>query len=382
MSSFSTVSSTLVGLTAKPNNILGLSVRALDGNAYLAWSASEDLDVIHGGYIRFRHTPVTTNAVWNDGVDIGQKIGGNVTDTVLPLISGTYLAKAVDSTGQFSQTAAVAITTVRNVNLFNAVAELDETATTPKFSGQKDDMVVSGVTLRLDGAPFFIFQENGFKILTETGDELEREVADTGTVESSGVYNFSSNVKLASVVTSRVSSEFSTSASLTADTIDSRINDIDEWSDFDDLNGISGDKVSAEIQVRYTEDDPDAASPAWSVWQKLLVGDFKARGFEFRVIAESTDSEYNIDISKLKVFVDMPDRVDRGQDLSADESGYSVTYNPPFLATPTVGISANALGSSSHFIVTASTNLGFTVTFYDASDAAKAANFNYQSIGY
>lgn len=377
-SSWSYVTKVLSGLTTVPNDMTDFSVRALDGSAYLSWTAVDDLDVIHGGYIRIRHTPVTVGATWNAGVDIGKKLGGNVTDVVLPLIAGTYLAKAVDSSGLFSTNAVSSITTVKNVNVFNLVTSLDEASA--GFAGVKDDMIVSGSNLRLDGAPFFIFQENGFKLLTEEGDELEREISNTALVENYGTYNFSNYIDLGQVYTSRVYADFETSSFEVSDLIDNRITNIDTWQNFD---GEPSDQVTAELQMRYTDDNP-SSSPSWSTWQKLLIGDFKARAYDFRVIAESNDSQYNIDISQLKAIVDMPDRVERGHDLSSGVTTYSVTYMQEYYATPTVGITANAMGSNNHFVITNSTRTGFEINFYQGNGIGNpiSANFNYQAIGY
>ncbi len=377
-SSFTTVTKTLAGLTVVPNDLTGFSVRALDGFAYLTWTEVDDLDVIHGGYIRIRHTPVVVGATWNAGVDIGKKLSGNVTDVVLPLIPGTYLAKAVDSSGFFSTNAVSSITTVKNINIFNLVTSIDEASA--GFVGAKSDMIVSGSNLRLDGTPFFIFQEDGYKLLTEEGDELEREIANTSLVESYGMYNFSNFVDLGQIFTSRVYAEFETSSFEVSDLIDTRVTNIDTWNNFD---GEPSDKVTAELQMRYTDDNP-SLSPAWSPWQKLLIGDFKARAYDFRVIVESLDSVYNIDISKLKAIVDMPDRVERGSDLSSGVTTYSVTYIQEYFAPPTVGITANAIGSNNHFVISNSTRTGFDINFYQGNGIGNpiTANFNYQAIGY
>jgi hypothetical protein len=258
------------------------------------------------------------------------------------------------------------------------VTSLDEASA--GFAGVKDDMIVSGSNLRLDGAPFFIFQEDGFKLLTEEGDELEREVANTALVEAYGTYNFSNYIDLGQVYTSRVYADFETSSFAVSDLIDNRTTLIDTWQNFD---GEPSDQVTAELEMRYTDDNP-ASSPVWSAWQKLLIGDFKARAYDFRVIAQSADNVYNVDISQLKAVVDMPDRVERGHDLSSGATTYSVTYVQEYYATPTVGITANAMGSNNHFVITNSTRTGFEINFYQGNGIGNpiSANFNYQAIGY
>jgi hypothetical protein len=370
------LNATLAGLTTPPDDLTGFSVRALDGSAYLSWDAVTDLDVIHGGYIRIRHSGLISGATWNSGVDIGKKLGGGVTDVVLPLITGTYLAKAVDSTDNFSTNAVASITTVKNVTLFNAVTSQQEHGA---FPGTKNDMVVSGSVLRLDGAPNLVLTEASDNIVTEAGEQLETEVSQTGLVETYGTYDFNNVIDLGQIFTSRVYSEFEVSSFVVGDLIDNRVNNIDDWANFD---GEPSDKATATLQVRTTDDDP-AGTPTWTAWQTLLVGDYKARALDFRVVAESTDSQYNIDISKLKAVVDMPDRVERGHDISSGAGAKVITYSNAYYATPTVGITANDLYDG-HFAITSSSGTGFTVTFYSGSGTGTPVDttFNYQAIGY
>jgi hypothetical protein len=295
---------------------------------------------------------VLVNATWSGATDIGKQLGGNITDVVLPVLSGTYLAKAVDSTGSFSVNPVSSVTSVKNVNLFNYVSSLDDAA--GGFTGTKTSMVVSGGVLQLSG---------------------------TTSIASSGSYLFSNHVDLGAIYTSRVYSEFETSSFEASDLIDNRTSYINVWAGT--FDGIESDNVSAEIQVRTTDDNP-SASPTWTEWKKLLVGDFKARAFQFQVIATSSDNLFNIAISELTVIVDMPDRVERGGNITSGTSTYSVSYSQDYYATPTVGITANNLGHGNHYVISNSTNTGFDINFYSGSGTSTAldVNFNYQSIGY
>ena len=131
-STWVTDSSVFAGLTTPPSAITGFSVRALDGSAHLQWDKPTDIDVLHGGYIRIRHTPMTNGVTWAHGSDIGEALAGTATNVVLPLLSGTYMAKAVDSAGNFATNEIQAVTTVPNILSFNAVSTLAEA---PTFTG-------------------------------------------------------------------------------------------------------------------------------------------------------------------------------------------------------------------------------------------------------
>ena len=182
---------TISGLTAVPSDVNNFSIRALDGQCHLSWSRVTDLDVINGGYVRIRHTPLTANATWEDGQDIGEAVAGSQTATVLPLLAGTYMAKAVDEGGRFSTNAKIAVTTVPNIIDFNAVLTSTEN---PSFSGVKDNMIVLNNVLKLEGAPQTLLSESGDNIVTESGAKITREIGDAAVIEANGSYYFSNSV--------------------------------------------------------------------------------------------------------------------------------------------------------------------------------------------
>jgi hypothetical protein len=375
-SSWTSANGTLIGLSAPPSDINTFRVRALGSFAHLSWDSVTDLDVIYGGYIIVRHSELLTGAAWEDGQVFSDRLTGSVTDTVVPLKTGTYMVRAVDSSGNYSVNFSSSTTTVKNVNAFNLVESLQEDG---GFSGIKDDMVVDGLTLKLSGAPFFVFQEDGFKLLTEDGDELTREVSSTSSVDSHGTYAFSNYIDLLATYTSRVYVEMTAVAFKVSSTFDVRTEDIDTWADFDGT--ISSDLASAQIEIRTTTDDPNSA-PTWTDWQRLVIGDYSARAYDFRLVATSSDADYNVHITKLKAVVDMPDRVETGRNITSGSSAYDVVYGSEFVSLPTVGITANDLGSANHYVVSAESRTGFTINFYNGSGSPIDKNFNFQSIGY
>ena len=365
----------LAGLTAPPSAVQNLSVRALDGSAHLQWDTITDLDVLHGGFIRIRHTPQTNGVTWEDGADIGKALAGTATNVVLPLLAGTYMAKAVDSAGNFSTSAVLATTTVPNILDFNAVETITES---PSFSGDKDDLVVSGSVLQLDGAPNFILMEDGDNIVTEDGYQLETEVVNEAAVDSYGEYYFANGVDLGAVYTSRVTSNVRGSGFIVSDLIDQRADLIDDWLNFD---GEPSDAVSTQLQIRTTEDDP-TGTPTWSDWAQLLVGDYYARGMEFRLLFNSTDSSRNIAVSTLEVAVDMPDRNEKASGVAVDSTGTTINFSNEFKATPTIGITAQNLASGDYWVLSSQSESGFTINFYDASNNGISRTINWIATGY
>ncbi len=375
---FTTTTKQLAGLTARPADVTGFSVRAIDGSAHLSWDAISDLDVVHGGYLRIRHSKLLTGAAWGNGADISKRLDGGSTDVVLPLLTGTYLIKAIDSSDNFSLDPDTSVTTVKNVNKFNFVQDIDEQ---PSFSGIKTDMVVVNSILKLAGAAQFIDLEDGSQLLLEDGSLLERELDSTTAVALSGSYDFNNVLDLGGVFTSRVSSVLTSVSSEIAGTIDEITDLMDDWVSFDPA---PSDEAVAGLFISETNDNPNVGSPSWTPYEKLVTGDYKARAFRFRLEAETTLSAYNIEITELTVTVDMPDRVERKAGITSGSSTYSVVYAQAYKAIPTVGITPNNMGSNNHFVVSNSSATGFDIDFYQGNGTGSplSVDFNYQSIGY
>ena len=349
-SAYTTTSLTLAGLTTPPVQITNFSVNAIDGSAHLQWDRSPDLDVIHGGFLRIRHTPLTTGAVWAGGSSLGQALAGTSTNATLPLLAGTYMIKAVDSAGNFATNATLAITTVPNIIDFNVVQTVTES---PAFSGTKVNTVKDGNTL----------------VLTDVSN----------VVATSGSYAFNTVPDLGAVYTSRVSANFVASGFVQTDLIDGRTALVDTWANWD---GEPSDKVIATLEVRTTTTDP-TATPTWSAWQPLVIGDFQARAFQFRVSITSSDSSRNIAITDLSVTIDMPDRNEKAQNVNVPTTGLTVTYNNPFKAVPFLGITGQNMNDHQYWTLSNETTDGFTIIIYDNnSNQHVSKNINWMATGY
>ena len=91
----------IFGLTAPPADIAGFTVFASGNNTFSSWSLVPDLDVRIGGRIAIRWTPLLIGAVWENGVAVAD-LPGDAVSAVMPLLTGTSLAKARDSSGNWS----------------------------------------------------------------------------------------------------------------------------------------------------------------------------------------------------------------------------------------------------------------------------------------
>lgn len=359
-------STTIYGLTKVPNDVTNFNILSINGNAHLSWDASTDLDVIVAGSLRVRYTTDTVAPEWSNAIDIGPKLAGSSTNAVLPLLSGTYMAKWIDSSGNESYNATSIITNATDIVGMNAVANVIEH---PAFTGTKSNTFKTDLGLILDSA--------------HTIDE-ELTLIDTwplisliGGVATSGEYYFDDTIDLGSVQISRLTGGIASLAYDTSDLMDDRL-EVDTWTYID--GGVVSD-AGCTIYVRTTNDNP-LATPTWSSWVPFVVGDWTARAFQFKAVLYSNYSTHNILVTELYVTVDMPDRLQSGDDIATAAATKTVTYTLPFMAIPAIGISAQNMANGDYYQITNKTPSSFDITFKNSAGTNISRTFDYIARGY
>lgn len=365
----SEITQDLYGKTAPPSSVSGFSMIPNAGQAYFSWTQATDLDVLVGGQVRIRHTPRIENQAWGDAIDIVPAVSGSSTSVLAPLLSGTYMAKFVDSSGNYSEDEVMIVTTVPYALALNITHTINED---PTFDGAKTNMIV-------DEAEEALVLSDALLI-----DDLE-EIDSLGTIDfpgaivSSGSYDFDNSIDLGGVWPISFSTVIDLEAFDIGNVIDSRADRIDTW---EDIDGSVVNDVSAEIYLRHTDDDP-AGTPDWSDWKRISAGEYSARAFEFQLRATSGNDQHNIYIRDLEVVCDMKDRaLQLGQFTSGTDPSYRVNYTDAFWETPVVAITAIALNSGDYYRITNEDETGFDIVFKNSSDAIVSRVFNVIVKGY
>lgn len=280
----------ILGLTAAPSAVSGFAVIKSGGFALASWQLTADLDVRIGGRIVIRHSPLTTGAVWENGVIVEEFNGDAVTGSV-PLMSGTYMAKALDSTGNYSTTATSFVATEGMVNGWTTVATTTQQAA---FTGSKTNTSVVGGALQLDSAIAIDSMATPIDSWTFL-DAL-------GGISGTGSYAFDTHVDLTTVATRRFEADIAATSFDAADLIDSKTDNVDDWGP---LDGASIDDCDVTLYAATTDDDP-AGSPAWSPWMPFFVADFTCRAAKFKLDLASGSATHNIAVSTLAVDIKVP----------------------------------------------------------------------------
>ena len=352
------------GTTALPSDITNLNMNVLGSTAYLSWSAVTDIDL---GYYTLRYAPQSSGVTWGSASDLVAQIARDATSISVPAAVGAYLLKAVDVGGRQSANAAMVVSTIAGLSGFNAVLNVTEDAA---FPGVKDQVGVSGASLRLAGADS----------IDDWGDidaVIDVDLGNNG-LAATGTYSFGQSADLGSVYTSRLT------ADMNALGVD--INNLtDVWSDVDGLESwdqtIDPSLWNVLLQLRTTNDNP-SGSPVWSDWMPFVVGDYSARACQFRTILISSSPTVTPTISRLRVSIDMPDRIVSDRNITAAAEGSAIAFTSPFRATPAISITAQNMATGDYYAITSQSASGFTIRFFNAGGSGISRNFDYLAKGY
>lgn len=370
-SDYSSTTKEIVGLSEPPSDITGFSINVINNNAHLSWDQVKDLDVKIGGKILVRHTAETVSPSWSNSIDIIPAVPGKSTSAISPLLSGTYLIKAVDSVGNQSTNATALSVTVPNMTQLNVVTNQNEHTS---FSGTKTNMVVIDNTLRLTSVDLWDDITDNWDDITDSWD-----IAGGNGINLTGSYEFSSYIDLGKVVTSRVSIAIDWSQFEEGNLWD------DITTNWDDLTGLwDGDGQSVVNVIPYvaTTDDDPSGSPTWSSWNRFYVGDYNARAYKFKIDVTNAQNNFNLQLNTLRVTVDMPDIVDSGSVNTGSGGETSVSFNATYYAIPNVtGTIVN--GASGDYIsISNVTATSFSVSVYNSSSTRIIKTIVWMAKGY
>ena len=245
-----------VGKTALPEDPTNLTVEPVsDQFVRLRFDPATDVDVTHGGSISVRHTPSIDPAVatFSNSTEIIPKLSGNISETLVPALTGTYSIKFIDDGGRRSNNAARIIVSQPDPQPNQVILTEREDTDSPPFQGTKtstfydpdfDGLLLDGTTL--------------WDSITQNIDDLSN-IDFAGPISSSGSYEFQNEVDMGGIFNLTLKRRFVTSGLLPNDLIDSRTANIDTWTEFD---GTLAEDVGAKLLVATTQLDTATSTAA------------------------------------------------------------------------------------------------------------------------
>ncbi len=253
-----------VGKTALPEDPTGLTIEPVsDLFVRLRFNPATDIDVTHGGSISVRHTPSVDPAVatFSNSTEIIPKLSGNISETLVPALTGTYSIKFLDDGGRRSNNAARIIVTQPDPQPNQIILTEREDTDSPPFQGNKTNTFYDADFdgLLLDGT--LLFDD-----ITQNIDDLSN-IDFAGPIASSGSYEFQNVVEMGGIFNLTLKRRFVTSGLLPNDLIDSRTANIDTWTEFD---GTLAEDVGAKLLVATTQLDTATSTAATYVDMVIL----------------------------------------------------------------------------------------------------------------
>jgi predicted phage tail protein len=283
------INAIIYGKTTPPITVQDFSIIKSSGIGIASWALQADLDVQVGGNIVIRHSPLLSGATWEDGV-ILDAFAGNAISGIVPLITGTYMAKAIDSSGNWSVIFTSFIASEGMVTGFNTIETITES---PSFLGSKSN------TASFNG----ILQLSSTETIGSTPGNIStwQKLSSLGGISPSGTYEFNDYVDLTTVATRRLEADISARAFDTEDFISYR-GLVSGWGS---ISGMTINDCDATLYISTTDDDPTGA-PNWTEYTPFFVGDFTCRAARFKLDLISQTITHNIKISQLAVAFKVP----------------------------------------------------------------------------
>ena len=372
-SAWTTIDHQVVGKTAPPSDVTGLTGNLIGNQYFLSWNAVPDADLSH---YRVRFAAEDASPTYQNANPLVDKVSRPATSVFVPARNGTYFVKAIDKLGLASENPATVVlsSNIDELDNFTGIQTINEH---PDFNGTVDDVVENDAEDRLvlDTAVLFDAVTGDFD------DALGLFDAGSGNVDAEGFYYFGNDVDLGATYLVRATAIVKSVRVDYVNLFDSSEGLFDDRQGTFDGDVNAFDDVGVEVQARFTTDDP-AGTPTWSDWQTFQVSDFKARGLEFRCRMTTTDDQATPAVSFLSVQLDMGDRTESGDDVVSGAGAKVITFNKAFQATPAIGIGAQDLQTGDYYTLSSKSRTGFTITFYNSSDTAISRTFDYVAKGY
>ena len=405
------------GVDAAPISPTNLTLASGNSTAVLSWDKATELDVLSGGTVQIRIHPSTgVGVTWNTSQILVQGLQGATTSKSVPLVTGTYLVKFVDSSGHYSATAA-SVTNTFAPSGFNFVSLSDEHAA--GYLGLKTNCVVdagdlekrptalTGTVVQLVNTTTLTGTSTLFTTELSVGDyvisdgqtrhvsSIETDLSltvDAGEIAAipalstatkanlSMTYDFdghlTSNVDLGTVKSVKITPDFSALIYKTTDQIcsaDSICN----------LTQVCVAEVDADI-IFYLSTSDDLVT--WSDYTNLITGNYNHRAYRFRLVVTAQEANTSVDFSALSIAVDTVDLIKTGSVDTLTTADVTYTYPISFYSgvagttLPRLGFQVIGGTAGDAVTIASSSATEFSISVYN-NGARVARSVDFQAIG-
>ena len=343
-----------------------------------------------------RHSSLTDGtAVWPNSTFL-REVSATTDYVIMPLINGTYMVKFKNTFGDKSADFLGHIINIPDEKPKLVVQTVREDTTSPPFQGQMngvfysseyDALVLNNDDLIDDKVDF----EQGYLGSIDFGGELL----------SSGEYFFKDKLDLGGIFTVQLQRILTTRGLYPNNTIDLHFTNIDEWRDFD---GDLSDETNAVIQFRKSNNAPtddemedennefflledgnkfsQEDSQDYDDFIPMENGRFTGRVFQFKVDLSSNFTDQTPLVDELGYKILFESRTESGLVTSGGSNPKVVNFDKAFYQTPKLSISPTNMATGDYYVISSESRTGFSITFFNSSNAAIDRTFAYHANGF
>ena len=391
----------VVGVTSAPLSPANLTMSSGNTTAVLSWDSTTELDVSSGGTVQIRIHPSTgVDTTWSSAQILVHSLHGATTSKTVPLLTGTYMVKFVDSGGRFSPDAST-VTNSFAPSGFNFVSLSDEHAA--GYLGLKTNCAVNAGDLEKNPTTLTgtVAASAGSMTLTGSGTLFTSELTvgdwvkvDTTTKQVTAIASDTS-LTTDSIYTSAITAGTTiakSNLSMTYDFAGYATSNVDlgivksvkitphfaaevykAGSDF-----CGADNVCSLTQVCSPQEDADIVFSistsddltTWSPYNSLVAGNYNSRAFRFRVKVTVQESTTSVDFQALSMAIDTVDVIKTGTVTSSTSADVVYTYPTAFYGglagttVPRIGTQITGGSAGDTVVIPLSSATSFSISVY------------------
>ena len=342
-----------------------------------------------------RHSQLTDGtAIWPETTFL-REVQANTDYVLLPLMNGTYMVKFKNTNNLKSINAGTAIVDLPDDLPKLLVHSVREDTTSPEFQGQRDGVFYSSEYDAL------VLQNDDL-----IDDKLDFEEGYLGSIDfggellKTGTYFFKDKIDLGGVFTVEMKRVLKTRGLYPNNTIDLHFTNIDEWTDFD---GLLPDETNCVISFRKSNDAPtddeiedendefilledgnkfsQEDSQIYGDFVPMENGRFTGRVFQFKADLTTNFTDQTPLVDQLGFEMQFENRTESNS-FSSGAGAKAVTFSKAFYQTPKLGITASNMATGDYYVISSESRTGFTITFFNSSNAAIDRTFSYHANGF
>ena len=342
-----------------------------------------------------RHSTLTDGTgLWQESTFL-REVAAVTNYLLVPLMNGEYLVKFKDKQNNKSENAVSAVINLPEELPKLLVQTVREDQAIAPFAGQRNDC----------------FYSDEYDALVLQTDDLIDDIADFeqgylqnidfgGTLKTSGEYFFENTVDLGGIFTVQFNRILKIRGLYPNDTIDLHFTNIDEWTDFDgalpdETNGIlkfretssaaTDDEILLEdgnfLLLEHSNKFDQVDSSNYGEFVPMESGRYTGRIFQFKLDLTSEYNDQTPLIDELGYELLFENRTE-STSMSSGTGAKAVTYDKAFYQTPKLGITASNMDSGDYYVISSESRTGFSITFFNSTDAAIDRTFAYQANGF